>query len=597
MKNYLKSYRVRLTLLFGLLLMANKPGADAQQEPLPNYNIEQEFARAVDFMNAYKNDSANIILVELIEALEQLDQLNTPLGLKIRMRHAEALEKDNQDMEAMGKLLEVISASEENEQWAALSNAYLSLARLYEKIDRPESCLSNLWLAKKTINTHNIDSLYPRFAVRYSSYHRVFNDLDSARFYAEEVLRTAPLYQQAEHEAVGHLLLGITLTSIDYKKSIQHYKAAGHYWKRVGDYNGYAAIMANLAWLYHRNYEPELALLYNDSALIVAKQAYEMGSEQQAYFYYSYKKRAEIYETLGELDSALYYWKKGYEIEVEVEKRSNADKIIEIDALHQNEQKGRKIAKQEQQIRHERERILWLWGGLAIIVFFALALAYYYFRLRKVNKALSHSLQKQLVLQSEVHHRVKNNLQVIISLLELQMEEIKEPDIRKTFESMSNRIYSMAAIHEILYQQEDTVRLRLADYIENLCVHFSNFSLPENKPIFQLEIGEFYFNLETSMPLGIILTELLTNSLKYGRIAGKTLQIDIKLSREKDGFCFYYKDNGPGFPNGKLEEREGGLGSYLLRSMVRQLNGNFENTNEDGARYKIYFKEKLTPLL
>jgi two-component sensor histidine kinase len=98
--------------------------------------------------------------------------------------------------------------------------------------------------------------------------------------------------------------------------------------------------------------------------------------------------------------------------------------------------------------------------------------------------------------------------------------------------------------------------------------------------------------LETLMPLGIIMNELMTNSLKYGTMPNHQLEIDIYLQPCADGFCLEYRDNGPGFPIGTMGERNGGLGSYLLKSMVRQLNGHLTTHNDDGAVHKIFFKEK-----
>ena len=134
--------------------------------------------------------------------------------------------------------------------------------------------------------------------------------------------------------------------------------------------------------------------------------------------------------------------------------------------------------------------------------------------------------------------------------------------------------------------------VNLLEYTQNLCKHFSTFLIEQEKPFFQIDIGNRLFNLETLMPLGIILNELLTNSFKYAKDKSKQLQIAISLKEEEDGFLIHYRDNGPGFPRGRLHEREGGLGTYLLKSMSRQLNGYLESQNDQGATYRIFFKEK-----
>ena len=148
-------------------------------------------------------------------------------------------------------------------------------------------------------------------------------------------------------------------------------------------------------------------------------------------------------------------------------------------------------------------------------------------------------------------------------------------------------------MHDILYQKEGDHLIDFLEYTKKLCRHLSDTAVYE-PPQFNLQIPQQLFNLETLMPLGIILNELLTNSLKYAAKKGKQLLIDINLQPTKEGFLLLYKDNGPGFLDGQLKDREGGLGAYLLRSMSRQLKGSLESRNEQGAAYSIFFQEKNT---
>ncbi len=196
------------------------------------------------------------------------------------------------------------------------------------------------------------------------------------------------------------------------------------------------------------------------------------------------------------------------------------------------------------------------------------------------------------MLQGEIHHRVKNNLQVIISLLDLQQDDIHDPKALQSLQSMSNRIYSMAAVHEILYCKEGVETISLLEYTQTLCRHFRQIAPPDQEIIFDVDMETEELGLETLMPLGIMMNELLTNSLKYAAIPGLPLEIEISLKRCADGFCLFYRDNGPGFALGELGEREGGLGSHLLHSMCRQLSGQIKTHNDKGAVYRIFFRQK-----
>ena len=577
------------------------------KSPIVLIELEEEYSKAEVLMRSFKNDEALLILNVLEKELTDNGEINSPLGIKVQLRQAEALEKDHQDEIAIQKLLHVLELSKLKSQWKVLSNTHLSLARLHEKMDRHQNCLTHLNLAKKYIEEHSLQDVYPRFAVRFSSYHRIFANRDSALFYAHEVLRTAPNFNLYDEVGTGHLLLGMLLRDSAYHLSAEHFKTAGKIWLKTGDYSGYSFTHNNLSHLHLHYNRPHLALLYNDSTLLAAVKSFEMGNEKQTILPSTYRHRAAIFKELGQLDSALLYLDKGYQLELAAVIQSKNNEVVEIDARYQNEKKMEKIAEQDALIQHERERKIISWGIIALVSIFTGILALYYFRLQSANRKmikqtsiinqtnddLSVALKQQIMLQGEVHHRVKNNLQVIVSLLELQKEEIADPQARKSLESMSNRIYSMAAIHEILHQRDSKEFISLSDYAQTLCQHFSNFSETGNAPNFQLDFDNQKFNLQTLMPLGIILNELLTNSFKYAKNLGQQLNIAIKLKKMDEGFCILYRDNGPGFPKGVLVEREGGLGTYLLNSMSRQLQGHLISNNDGGAVSRIFFKEKF----
>lgn len=592
---------------FILLLLPVQGWGESMDQP----ELEQAFRQAKSLLVSFKNDSSLLILNQILEELSEKDQLETSFGLRVRFRQAEALEKDHQSDQALQLLLTIQETSKKKEIWDVHVNAGIILARLYEKIGKGEDCIFHLRIAQSIIHQYSeLDTVYPLLAIRLSSYHRIYSDKDSSLYYAKEVLRTAPIYDQEEETAVGHMLMGMLLEGDKNEERLEHFKAAGKTFKKLEDHTGYGYMTTNIARWHLNNGNLKQALLYNDSTMITARLSIEKGHEEHRTLYLAHRFRSEIFRRLGQMDSAWHYLVKGYEMELAHTYETNNEKVIEIDARYKDEQKVLRIAEQEKQIKYERDRRFFLIGIISLVILLASILAYYYLRLRRANRKtrvqaltiaknnrdLSASLNQQLILQGEVHHRVKNNLQVIISLLELQQEDIEDLNARENLKMMAKRIYSMAAIHEILYQQKDMAAVNLYDYLENLCTHFSNFSIEANKPVFQIEMESFHFNLETSMPIGIMLTELLTNSLKYGRVKGQRLRIHIGLEKTDRGYCFIYKDNGPGFPGDTLEEREGGLGSYLLRSMSRQLSGRMECGNDNGVSYRIFFKEKNNKL-
>jgi two-component sensor histidine kinase len=601
MKDFLKPFFLFLCL--GIFLF---PSIGWSQENNLESKREKDFGLAMEYLAAFKNDSANYIFTQLIDELTINNELESAFGLQVQLRQAEVLEKDHQDEIAIQKLIKVVEISQQKNEWEVFANAHLSLARLNEKIGRSTQCLEYLEKARTAISEHKLENIYPRFAIRYSSYHRIFSNQDSSFFFANEVVRTAPKFNLDDEEATGYLLMGLLLRDSSYQKANRYFQQAGNIFKRLEDYSGYSATLNNLSRLHIQNNQNQLALLYNDSSLIAANQATINGYDGPWMYYTHYHDRAKILQEMEQYDSAWHYLHKAYQLEMADISNFNNDKVIAIDARYQNEKKAQKIEEQAMVISYEKSRRNLMSSIIFLVILFSTILAYYYLKLRnankktvqqavaltEVNKDLSVSLEQQILLQGEVHHRVKNNLQIIISLLELQREDIIDVKARESMEVMSNRIYSMAAIHEMLYQNKGKEMVNLLDYTKSLCAHFRSFTKQSNSPIFQLEIDEIFFNLQTLMPLGIILNELLTNSLKYAVTPDNKLRIGIKLEPVDDGFILNYCDNGPGFPEETLSEDKGGLGTYLLKSMSRQLGGHLTCMNDQGAVCKIFFKEK-----
>lgn len=573
--------------------------------PVSSQSIRSTLQKAQQLIDISRNDSALLLLQSLQVSLEKEKLADSSLVLEIQLTLGIALEHDDQDILAMSALNKVRDQSKSDEQWSTYAAACLALAELHENLARAESSKRHLESARSTIRQQQLTSLNPPLAIRIASWHQAFGYPDSVRFYSQQALQYADQFNLPVIRADAHALMGQLMHDKDYQQAIAFFQQAAHIVDELKDYRSLSDQWLNIATLYMRNGYCQEALDYCDSTINASYLAIATGHERLSNLHAAYQIQGQGYENLGKLDSAILAYKKGFSQEVIYMQQRERERVVEIDEQYKDEQKNLQIIAQARQLQSERQR---LWGILSlsgIILLLSIVLAYYYRHLKRANqitiqqsntinetnKKLSRSLVQQIILQGEIHHRVKNNLQIIINLLELQKEDITDIATRESLEAMSNRIYSMAVVHDVLYQKEGENLIDFLEYTQTICDHFSNLSLHE-KPHFQLKIPELSFNLETLMPLGIILNELLTNSLKYASRQGQRILINIHLESFQNGYQLFYKDNGPGFSTGKLKDREGGLGAYLIRSMSRQLQGALETTNDNGAVYTIYFQEK-----
>ena len=201
--------------------------------------------------------------------------------------------------------------------------------------------------------------------------------------------------------------------------------------------------------------------------------------------------------------------------------------------------------------------------------------------------------EKEILLK-EIHHRVKNNLQIITSLLSLQNQNIEEVVLKQIFTSSQMRIKSMAIIHELLYQSNNFSKIDYQDYLQHLSQSLlDSYGQPNQDISLHIDAHAIQFNLETAIPLGLIINEAVTNSLKHGfkdRAEG-ILKISVELM-EKEFYKMTIEDNGIGIPKDFNLEKSKSLGTNLMNKLVRQLEGNVTvESGYSGTALHFLFKQ------
>ena len=209
---------------------------------------------------------------------------------------------------------------------------------------------------------------------------------------------------------------------------------------------------------------------------------------------------------------------------------------------------------------------------------------------------LESSLSEKSILLKEIHHRVKNNLQIIASLLNLQTSVIKDPVMLKVFKESQNRIRSMALIHEKLYKSRNGfAKINLKEYVEDLISYlFQAYRLSSAKLKSVVEMQDIVISLDSAISIGLILSELITNAIKHAlnKQGEGTLTVIYKNNDGKRS-TLIVADNGKGFPLQKNEE-SGTLGLEIITTLVEQLNGSYEINSNHGTEVLIHFPYMLT---
>ncbi len=212
---------------------------------------------------------------------------------------------------------------------------------------------------------------------------------------------------------------------------------------------------------------------------------------------------------------------------------------------------------------------------------------------KHAEERLKRSLEEKEVLLREIHHRVKNNLQIISSLLYLQSRSIADGKAVEIFKESQNRIRSMALIHETLYRSDDLAHIDLSEYIHNLIKFLiTSYNVSSGGITFKVDIADVSLSMDTAVPCGLIINELVSNSLKHAFNTGKG-RLWVKLHRVDDNqFEIVVKDDGIGLPSELDIDTSPTLGLRLVKTLVKQIDGRLEATSCCGTEFRILFSDK-----
>ncbi len=211
---------------------------------------------------------------------------------------------------------------------------------------------------------------------------------------------------------------------------------------------------------------------------------------------------------------------------------------------------------------------------------------------KRAEEKIKTALREKEVLLQEVHHRVKNNLQIITSLLSLEAGKQTDERTISALRDSRNRIKTMAHIHEMLYQSKDLGRIDLTRYLNDVVSSiFSSYTTDLSSVDFELEIDNVYLGIDTAIPLGLIINELVSNSIKHAFPNGRAGRVRIGFyEKENSRFTLCVSDNGRGLPAGFDIGGTKTLGLQLVSMMVEQLNGELEIARRDGTAFSVTFQ-------
>jgi len=312
---------------------------------------------------------------------------------------------------------------------------------------------------------------------------------------------------------------------------------------------------------------------------------------------------AECYQEKQQLDSVLFYFNYGNTLTINQVEEELAAVKNELRIKYDTEQKEATIATQSTQIQQQKriQQLSFGIGGLLTLLLGGLFLTYRNNRkknlqLQELNEDLEdtnsqldqRNAQNELLLK-EIHHRVKNNLETVSSLLELQSAQVEDDEVQSVMQASQSRVQSMSILHQKLYQGEDLASIEMKDYFRNLAESILDTYDAWDEVEIEYDMEEIELDVDTAVPIGLIVNELLTNALKYAFTDNTQAKVVISLNKVDENVLeLVVADNGIGKIAG-IESKGTGFGSQLMALLTRQLNGTMREEMEDGLRSTFEF--------
>lgn len=307
----------------------------------------------------------------------------------------------------------------------------------------------------------------------------------------------------------------------------------------------------------------------------------------------------------GNFKSANQYLLKYHQIRDSLFNETKSKQIQQLQIQFETERKENQIKLEDKDIRLLKQenktatliRNLTMGGIFMLIVI--VGLLYKQFRnkqrsnveISKKNASLNQLVRDKEWLVKEIHHRVKNNLQIIMGLLQRQSSFIDNAEALTAIQNSEHRMRSVALIHQRLYQSDDLAVIDMPAYVEDLVAYLKDCFDTGSRINFQREIEDIQLDVAQAVPLGLILNEAITNSIKYAFPCDAHGQISIILRQiNENEYLLIISDNGIGLPLNFNIERSNSLGMNLINGLARQLNGSLEIETRDGLALKIVFK-------
>ncbi|NGX85060.1 histidine kinase dimerization/phosphoacceptor domain -containing protein [Aequorivita sp. KMM 9714] len=573
-----------LSPFFCLVLLAFylAPAGINQRVQNPEATYTKQVQHYIDTAWDYTLEENDSALIFAEKGLELSKQHNYTLGIAMALESKglyHEIVTGNYDL-ASKHYFEGIGICEEN-NLAYASSLYHSLGVMFHTSDNYEKALEYYTIAYKGALKDDDAILQKKCLINIGSIHSSLQNYEKA-----ETSMLKSLAIEARHD-------------LDYNV----YANLGNLYLRQEKYHEAIPYLEKSVTIHPDNLDSEKNLMYLIEAKAALRDSTGMQSKinraiTEAENITALREKSNLYQALSayfyefeDYKTAMDYHKKYHSIYEEIKSKQRDQTVYDLETNYQTVKKERQL---EAKKASEKLLIIIL-VSLGIVV---LMLTYFYNKNRKKNRILAkqktlleNTVEEKNMLLREIHHRVKNNLQVISSLLSLQQRQITDDSASQAIQEGRDRVKAMALIHQNLYQDTELIGVETSDYVNKLANSLiKNYKVEDKAIDLRLDIDPKKLDIDTVIPLGLVVNELISNALKYAFSEKASGQVDIKLKSSGNMLSLSVADNGKGLPKNFSIDETTTLGFRLIKAFSEKLKADLTvDSSEKGTTVSLVF--------
>jgi two-component sensor histidine kinase len=606
----LTSNQTYLTVV-SLLLYCSLSTAYGQNRSIKQDSLRKQLAAQPDDTNRVKllNNLASTFYQTSTDSLNYYSLQALQLAQKISYRRGEADAEAHQAAcyrlkgdytTAVNKLQHGIKIYEEQHNVASAADNYLDIAQVYKDMGGDSRTLEyinkGIGYSKHAYNLFNAIRDTAGMVESLNQCGILYRDIgktnSSKHYYDSAFAVYTKAVEMIERSGKGRKSISKLYNNIsqvyneyrkDYKQALDYLFKAEAENKINNNLSSLSFNYGNMALVYTKLNQPGKALVYARKMLETSRHLNRPERMRNAY-----NSMYNVFAAANRFDSALHYYKLADAVDDSLNNVAKTNEVIDLQTKYETGKKELEITRLHTEGLAKNKQIVML---AAVLVIFALLVAFMgwlYHRNRKQQQEITAQSGKLEIMMKELHHRVKNNLQIVSSLLSLQTYKVQDEEAVLVLKESQQRVQAMSFIHQRLYKTESLTAVNMKEYLTDLAESLVS-SYGYNRDDFDLYISveKEMLDIDKALPIGLIINELVTNSLKYAYCNIHRPSLNIILRQEEAKLVCSIKDNGIGLDEQQWKQKKNSFGKQLITALCKQLRAQQTLVINKGTEFTI----------